>query len=125
MNPTTLAELKVRANEIFSSIIVFCPDFPAAAQTSASRKFEQLAHMLDAVFEKLRSDDAKQWLRICIQETQQAQKAYEDGDRKKGKDLMQRAEEHFKNALSKKQTTARFITGESGAVRNVDSGFPQ
>ncbi len=125
MNTTTLAELKSRASEVFSSIIVFCPDFPPAAQTSAPKKFEQLTDIINRLSEKVRSDDGKQWLRICLQEIQQAWKAYEDDDRKKGKDLMQRAEEHFKNAFSKNPPTARFIVGDSGTTLDETSGFPQ
>ncbi len=106
-----LAELKAGAKEVFSSIIVFCPDFPPAVQTSAPKKFEQLTSIIDRVSEKMRSDEARQCLRNCLQEVQQAQKSYEDGDRKKGKDLMQRAEEHFKQAFAKKAKAARFVAG--------------
>lgn len=125
MNTMTLAELKGRANEAFSSIILFCPDFPPAAQTSAPKKFEQLISIIDCVSEKVRSDDARQWLRVCLQEVQQARKSYEDGDRNKGKDLMQRAEEHFQRALARKAKAARFVAGQSGPAVDSDSGFPQ
>src|ERR1700743_3019738 len=103
-----LGELKNRASEVFSSIIVFCPDFPPAAQTSAVKKFDQLTDVVDRAMEKVRNVDAKQWLRICLREIQESQKSYQDGDHRKGKDLMQRAEQHFKQAFAKKRITARF-----------------
>jgi hypothetical protein len=121
----TLNELKSRANEVFSSIILFCPDFPPAAQTNTTKKFEQLTGIIDAVLEKVRSDDAKQWLRVCLQEIRQAQRHYEGGDRGGGMDLMQRAEEHFNQAFSKKETAPRFLVGDGGAAQDTDKGFPQ
>lgn len=121
----TLSELRNRGNEVFSSIIIFCPDFPPAAQTTTGKKFEQLTAIIDRVLEKVRSDDAKKWLQICLQEAQQSRKHYEEGDRRRGVDLIQRAEEHFKQAFSKEQTAPRFVVGEQGSVQDTDAGFPQ
>jgi hypothetical protein len=119
-----IGELKSTVEEVFSSIVVFCPNFPPMAQTNTAKKFEQLTNLVDAVLERMQTGHAKQWLRICLQEIQQSWKHYEQGDRKQGRYLIQRAEEHFKNAFSKKQTTARFVVGESGEAQDADTGFP-
>lgn len=124
MNRMTLRELKNRANEVFSSIIVFCPDFPPEAQTSTQKKFDQLTKIVGAVLERTRNDDSKQWLRVCLQEIDQSRNHYEAGDRKQGRYVIQHAEEHFKDAISKKQTAPRFVVGESGATQDADTGFP-
>lgn len=121
----TIAEIKTRANEVFSSIIVFCPDFPAAAQTNTAKKFGQLIDLINEALEKLKSNDARQWTRICLQEVQEAQRHYESGDSKKGRNLTQRAEEHFLFAFSGKRTSACFIAGAPGAAADTDSGFPE
>ena len=125
MSTMTLAELKARAVEVFSSIIVFCPNFPAAAQTNTEKKFEQLIAILDSVSGKVRGEDAKQWLRICLSEVQQSRKHYDAGGRKKGMDLMQRAQEHFKQAFSQKPKVARFVAGLAGPTIDSENGFPQ
>ena len=120
----TLSELEVVANGIFSSILVFCPDFPASAQTSTTRKFEQLSQLIETALERIHSDDAKRWLRIALQEIQESRQYYERGDRKMGMTFIQGAHEHFKNAFSSKQTEPRFIGSETGSVQDSDSGFP-
>jgi hypothetical protein len=125
MKLLTIAELKGRASEVFSSIIVFCPNFPPAAQTNAAKKFEQLNGIIDRALEMVRCDDARQWLRICLEEIEQSRKHYEEGDRKKGMDLIQRAEQHFKQAFATKGKAVRFVAGPSGPALDSDSGFPQ
>lgn len=122
---SSLSALKSRVDGVFSSILIFCPNFPAAAQTNVAKKFEQLNGIINAVLEKMRRDDAKQWLRMCLQEVQQSRKHYEDGDRDKGRELIQRAEEHFKNAFNRKVTAARFFVDDLGAIRDEEAGFPE
>jgi hypothetical protein len=120
-----LAEMRTRVSEIFSAILVFCPDFPPAAETSMTIKFRQLTEFIDAILERTRGEDAKQWLRICLDEVRQSLRYYEQGDQKMGRELIQRAEEHFNNTFSKKAIGPRFIVGESGPARDTDAGFPQ
>lgn len=124
-NRMTIASLKNRAKEVFNSIIIFCPDFPPAAQTNPAKKFEQLAAIIDALLEKVRAADANQWLRACMREVQQARKHYDHGERKKGMELMQPAEAHFDNAFSRNQTAPRLVVGNSGSVSDTESDFPQ
>ena len=64
-------------------------------------------------------------MNIGLQEIEQSRKHYEAGDRKQGRYVIQRAEEHFNNAFSRKQTVARFVVGGSGAALDEESGFPQ
>jgi hypothetical protein len=79
-----LSELTSGANEIFSSITVFCPEFPPEAQTSVTKKFNQLLNILEALSAKLTQDDSKQWLRICWHEVHESQKYYDAGQRMEG-----------------------------------------
>ncbi len=120
----TLGELRGRATELFSSILVFCPNFPPAAHTTTAKKFEELEDVIRAVLERTRSQDGKHWLRVSQQEVQESRKFYEGGDRKKGRQKIQRAEEHFGNAFAKKEIAPRFIAGSSGPAQDVDAGFP-
>jgi len=46
MKDVALSGLKNTATEVFSSIIVFCPNFPPAAQTNTAKKFDQLTDLL-------------------------------------------------------------------------------
>jgi hypothetical protein len=120
-----LAGMRTRVSEIFSAILVFCPDFPPAAETSMAIKFRQLTEFIDAILERTRGEDAKQLLRICLDEIRQSLRYYEQGDQEMGRELIQRAEAHFNNMFSKKTIGHRFIVGESGPARDTDAGFPQ
>jgi hypothetical protein len=122
MKSMKFSELKNGASDRFSSILLFCPNWPPLAQTSTTEKFTQLIGFIDTIVEHTKSNEAKQWLRICLQEVRQSWKSYEDGNLLKGKDLIQQAEEHFENAFSKKPIEARFIAGRSGATFEKD--FP-
>lgn len=125
MNTMKLNQLKQKANDIFSFIVVSCPNFPPETKTTTAREFDELTELVQSVMEGIRSDDAKQWLRICLQEVAQSRKHYEDGDRKQGRYVIQRAAEHFKQAFAKKVVAARFVVGSSGPALDNDSGFPQ
>jgi len=74
--------------------------------------------------EQKKSDRAKQWLRVCLQEVRHSWKHYEDGNFREGRKLTQRAKEYFKNAFSKKPIEARFVAGQTSAALDSDSGFP-
>lgn len=124
MNRMTPAELKRKATDIFSFILLSCPDFPAETETTTAREFDELTELIHAVMEGTHSEDGKQWLRISLQEVQQSRKHYEKGDRKEGRYVIQRAEEHFKNAFAQEKTDPRFVAEESGAAQDTDTGFP-
>jgi hypothetical protein len=124
MSEMTPSEIKAKAKDIFSFILVFCPEFPTGTNTNIAREFDQLTELVGAALQKLKSEDAKQWLKICIQELRNSRTHYEKGDRKMGMDMIQRAQEHFENAFSRTPSTARFVAGESGPVADKDSGFP-
>ena len=125
MKPKSLAELKRKASDIFSFILLSCPDFPEETKTTIAREFDELTELILAAADAVSSEGAKQWLKISLQEVQQSRRQYEVNDQKLGMDLIQRAEEHFKNAFSKKASTARFTVGEGGATHDTSSGFPQ
>ena|SRR5580700_2196993 len=124
MKPMAFSELKSRASDRFSYILVFCPNFPPATGTTTKTAFEKLIGFLDAIMEQTKSEEAKQWLRVCLQEVRQSWKSYEDGNLSEGRKLIQRAKQHFKNAFSKKPIAPRFSAGESGAALDNESGFP-
>jgi hypothetical protein len=124
MSNVSLNELTARAKEVFSSIILFCPNFPAAAKTNSAKKFDQLIEFVNAVFKKTSDEDAKKWIRLSLKEILEARAFYEQGATKEGCHLMQTAEEHFTNGIARKSRKPRFIAGESGAASDADSGFP-
>jgi hypothetical protein len=125
MNTPSLGILRSRAAEVFSSILLFSPNFPPEAQTSTEKKFDQLIALVEQALERIRRDEAKQFLRICLQEIESSRKHYEDGDDQQGRYQIQRAEQHFRDAFLKKPKNTRFIAGESGAALDHQSGFPQ
>jgi len=80
--------------------------------------------LINAISDQIKSDEAKQWLKICLQEVRESWKQYEDGNLTQGRKLIQRARDHFNNAFSKKPIEPRFVAGESGAALDKESGFP-
>ena len=123
MKAMAFNELKSEAGDRFSYILVFCPNFPPATGTTTKKAFEKLIDLIDAITEQTKSEDSKQWLRVCLQEVRQSWKNYDDGNQTEGRKLIQRAEEYFKSALSKKPIEARFVAGESGAALDSEKGF--
>lgn len=124
MKIKTVSEIKSEARDLFSYILIGCPNFPMGTGSTTAKEFAKLIDYIDAIRERTKSEDAKQWLRICLQEVRLSWKHYDDNNLKGGREMIQQAEEHFKNALSKKPIEARFVTDESGAAQDSDSGFP-
>ena len=124
MKAKTFNELKGEARDKFSFILICCPNWhPSLKQISTAKVFSDMIDLINTISEQTKSDDARQWLQVCLQEVRQSWKSYEDGNLVKGKGLIQQAEEHFKNAFSKKPIEARFVAGESGAAFDSEKGF--
>jgi len=119
------AELRSRTRDIFSYILLSCPNFPECNKTSIDKEFGELTEGVIQIMESVRSEEAKQWLRLCLSEIRKAKEHYTSGDRSAGMGVLQLAEEHFDNAFSRKSTAPRFIVGESGPAQDSDSGFPE
>jgi hypothetical protein len=120
-----IEELRTRITEVFSSISIFCPNFPAAAQTNTERKFGQLTEMVNTLLERAKDDAPKQWLRVSLQEIGESLQRYQEGNSQDGRKILERAEQHFKHAFSRKPTSPRFQVGESGSTQDTASGFPE
>jgi hypothetical protein len=124
MKTITYSELKSDVKDRFSYILVFCPNFPPATGATTKTAFEKLIGSIDAITQQTKNEEAKQWLRLCLQEVRASWKSYEEGDIHKGAKQIQQARRYFSNALSKKPMEPRFIAGESGAALDDQSGFP-
>jgi hypothetical protein len=124
MKPMSLSQLKQRASDRFSYILIGCPNFPPATGTTTKTPFEKLTDFIDAVIEQTKSEEGQQWLRICLDEINTSWKSYEKGNLTEGRRLIAQAEEHFNNAFSKKPIEAKFIADESGASLDNEKGFP-
>jgi hypothetical protein len=124
MKPKDLSEIKKEAKDMFSFILISCPDWhPLLKEMTTAKAFNHMIDLLNIVLEKAKADNAKQWLRICLQELRTSWKHYEDGNLKAGRETIQQAEEYFNNAISKKPIEARFVSGESGAALDSKKGF--
>ena len=64
-----------------------------------TKKFEELRSIIGEIRDRTKSDGAKRWLNISLQEITQSEDHYEKGKREMGQDVIQRAEEHFRNAF--------------------------
>jgi len=124
MKAKTFSEIKSEARDMFSFILISCPDWhPLLKEMTTAKVFNDMIDLLMALLERTKTDEAKQWLRICLQEVRQSGKHYEEGDLKGGRKVIQQAEEHFENAFSKKPIVARFVAGDSGAALDSEKGF--
>lgn len=122
----TFSQIKQRASDGFSFILIGCPDkWPSILkEMNTAKAFNQVIDLINAILDQTKGDDAKQWLRVCLQDVRQSWKSYEDGKLTEGRKLIQIAKGHFDNAFSKKPIEARFIAGESGAAFDSEKGFP-
>lgn len=124
MKTLTYSELKSRARDRFGYILLGCPNFPPSTGTTTQSAFEKQIGFIDAIIEQTKSEEGKQWLRVCLQEVRQSWKAYEAGDISKGRKLIQVARVHFDNAFAKKPIAPRFTVDNSGSASDADKGFP-
>ena len=86
MKPMPLGELKRRAKDRFSYILLGCPNWgPLLKNVTIASAFGKQIEMLSAILDRTKEDDAKQWLRLCINETRESRRAYETGDLPKEK----------------------------------------
>jgi hypothetical protein len=119
----TCSELKSEARDLFSYILVFCPNFPHYTKSTTKKEFENMIGLIDVISQQTKSDEARQWLKLCLQEVRQSWGYYDDGKQHEGASAIQQAEEYFRNAFSKKPIAARFVVGETGAAQDSDKGF--
>jgi hypothetical protein len=101
----SLSQLKQRASDRFSYILLGCPNFPPATGTTTTTAFEKLISFIDILIERTKSEESKQLLRICLQEINKSWRSYNDGNIAEGRKLIQQAEKYFDSAFSDKQTT--------------------
>jgi hypothetical protein len=99
----------------FSFVLVGAPDFPPELKTNTARAFADLRNdltTLAAFFE----GQAGTWVSIALNEIDASERAYERGDLREGKDLIQRAEVHVRNAVRGKPTRPTFQVAPDGTV---------
>jgi hypothetical protein len=119
-----LSLVRREAKDRFSYIFVFCPNFPPLTGATTATAFEKLIGLLDVLIQNAKGDDAKQWLRVCLQEIRESRKHYDDGKQSEGRKLIMRAETHFQNAFSKIPIAPRFVAGDPGAAVDLEKGSP-
>jgi hypothetical protein len=125
MKKVSVEANKGKASDSFSYILVFCPNFPPATRSTTKKAFEDLINQIDVIMRGSCKETTKQWLRICLTDIRQSWKSYDEGNIREGRKLIQRAEEHFNNAFSKKSMEARFVGQERGAALDNNAGFPE
>ena len=120
----TLNRIKAETRDLFSYILLGCPNFPKGTGSTTEKEFETLLMSISAIMERTKDENSRQWLRVCHKAAEQSWRHYEAGNLKTGRETIQQAEEYFDNAMSRKPIEARFITGESGAALDSEKGFP-
>jgi hypothetical protein len=116
----SLKDLTAAAADHFSYLIVYAPEFPKADQTDAEREGQRLLEMLREIEERAAETPKKQWLRLCIKETEDACERFRADDVGGANDLLHSAEEHFKAYLSGKRDKPGFIAGPGGTIERTD-----
>ena len=116
----SLKDLTNAASDHFSYLIVYAPDFPREDQTNTDRESERLLAMLREIEERSAETPKKQWLRLSINEAEDAREKFRVNEPVPANRLLHSAEEHFKAYLSGKQGKVSFVVGPNGATERVD-----
>ena len=104
----------------FNHILLCAPnEFPVEEQTDLQAEFRKLLDYLRDILSRVRYLPSRQSIQLSITETEEALVAYLAGDDKKGSDLIQAAEEHFKSYLEGKKAKPTFIAGPGGQVEKA------
>jgi hypothetical protein len=120
----TTQELRSKIKDVFSFILLGCPDFPPSTKTSIKREFDELKLLIESILQKTDKEERRQWIINSLNEIAISQAHYEKGNKKAGMYHIQRGEEYFDNYCFNKQLTARFISGQSGPSDDTENGFP-
>jgi hypothetical protein len=120
----TISQLQRRARDRFSYILVFCPNFPPATRTTTETAFGKIIDFIEEIMERTGNDQAKEWLRLSLEEIRKSHKSYEEGRLSEGRKLIQLARDYYDNAISKKPIETKFFAGESGPALDTEKGFP-
>lgn len=118
--PHSLRHQIDRALLDFNHILLCAPNgFPPEEGTDLQKEFARLLDRLRDILRRVRYPQARQWIQLSIGETEEALVAYVSGDDKKGSDLIQSAEEHFKAYLEGKKASPTFIAGPNGQLEKA------
>ena len=96
------------------------PNFPEERQMNTATALHELMEAMSRGQERLKSRDQRRWIRIAIKEVEQAANAYLNGDADQGRESLNSAEQHFRNALDGKRLRATFIADASGGVQALE-----
>jgi hypothetical protein len=103
--------------EQFSHILLWAPDFHEGDESLES-EFDELMEHLQALVPAIIEVSGQQLMEAALTEVVASRRAFEDGDPKLGRHLIQLAEEHCRKALKADSTEQhRFVVDEDGSTK--------
>jgi len=107
--------LRSKILDSMSFILLSAPhEFPAECKTNLEKERRELLSHLEQHRAVLKAKEQLVWHSIAEQEAKEALDAYAAGERKRGADLIQRAEDHFRKSFRTKRIRPGFIVGGDG-----------
>src|SRR5437016_5680619 len=88
-----------RARDHFVFVRLRAPNFPPEYRTNTAEQLAKLRHDVHHILIRTRNEDRRRWLKVVLNDLQDALNAYDSADRNRGVDRMYAAEEHFANAI--------------------------
>src|SRR2546423_2713673 len=104
--------------ELLAYILIYAPEFPPEDGTNLAGEFGKLHAMVQSRLAGSADSAAKQSLKLAAGELNTAFEAFSIGDEDTAAREMHNAERHFKEFLSGKTITPRFIASPGGAIED-------
>jgi hypothetical protein len=116
-----IRERLARIIETFSYLLLCAPDLPDE-DTTMAQEFARLRTDIKDVGSLLDSADAEQWVKNAIEELDSAERSFSTAELSAGRRLLQASEEHFRNAVNRKNTKPTFVADSDGSVAKTKDG---
>ena len=100
---------------MFAYISSYAPDFPMEDKTNMQTMYGKLIAHLENARLRVRAEERRNLLAICVKELRESLGSFENGDEKHSNSLYNDAMRHFEEAFSQSRLKrASFIAGPDG-----------
>jgi hypothetical protein len=119
-----LKNLYRNATDFITFVKLDAPDFAPEDGLSCEKAIARITRYLSDIREIERNETARQWLTLCVQDVNKAEKLFTEKHDSDARKALDSARTYLINASIKKTMEPTFIAKETGETQDLSSGFP-
>ncbi|HQQ77106.1 MAG TPA: hypothetical protein PLB01_07095 [Thermoanaerobaculia bacterium] len=113
-----MSDLAAAVLDRLGYLVVYAPDIPSTHELTLVRQFAQIQEDIIALITKQRREETRQQLEVAMNELKDAERAFNENLRDKGRQLIFDAERRVQQSLGARPPRTTFVSGPSG-TKNV------